>query len=577
MRAGNAPLRKIPDTVAIAPSDRIRVTPPPMKKTPVVPIALTAVAAVAAIGAVAYWIVARNARLALVPAGSETIPQAAIATVSISSDPDEWQQLRQYGTPESQALVDDGLNQLGERLLADNGIDYRRDIAPWVGPEVTVAFFPPPEFEATPDDLPDVEDARSSAAIVLPIEDPQEAQAVLDRPDLETWAKRSYNEIEVWEKGSGDDKQYAAVLGQKFFAIANAAPAIESIIDTYKGEDSLLDIPGYVGTWETFQEEDDPEFVARTFFNIPEAIAVSSENSARPLTPEQLEAVQQQGLATIVRLETEGILFRSISWLKPNSDRRFAVVNAAEGMADRLPQNTVMMMSGGNLQRTWQDYAETARTNPMSPLDPDWLEQALQQTVELDLEADLLSWMRGQFALALVPTPTGVDETFPGGIIFIVKSTDGRKARDVLEKVDEAIAKKYQFQVGEAELQGTSVVKWTTPISGLEIVRGWLEPDLAFFSIGAPIGRTFIPKPEDSFADTEQFIVGVPSLLEPNNGHFFLDVDRTLNSGNFPPLQLPPAQEDILEAIRSIGVTAAVADSRTTRFDILVRLRRTSR
>ncbi|MBC6475898.1 MAG: DUF3352 domain-containing protein [Hormoscilla sp. GM102CHS1] len=65
----------------------------------------------------------------------------------------------------------------------------------------------------------------------------------------------------------------------------------------------------------------------------------------------------------------------------------------------------------------------------------------------------------------------------------------------------------------------------------------------------------------------------VPLALEPNNGHFFIDVDRVfaLNILTFPIV--PYAQKTVLNAIRSIGVTTAVKSDRTTRYDIFIGLK----
>jgi hypothetical protein len=39
------------------------------------------------------------------PVGSQLIPQDALVTASISTDSEQWQQLRKYGTPEIQAAL----------------------------------------------------------------------------------------------------------------------------------------------------------------------------------------------------------------------------------------------------------------------------------------------------------------------------------------------------------------------------------------------------------------------------------------------------------------------------------------
>ena len=55
-----------------------------------------------------------------------------------------------------------------------------------------------------------------------------------------------------------------------------------------------------------------------------------------------------------------------------------------------------------------------------------------------------------------------------------------------------------------------------------------------------------------------------------------MNVDRALNSKSLALFQLPPANRDLAAAVKSIGVTAAISDDRTTRYDVFVLLQRSS-
>jgi hypothetical protein len=78
----------------------------------------------------------------------------------------------------------------------------------------------------------------------------------------------------------------------------------------------------------------------------------------------------RQGVAATVNLEPEGMRFRGISWLKPNSTQKYQVENKTNTLARRLPADTLMMFSGGNLSRFWQDNAQNADSNPLSIISP---------------------------------------------------------------------------------------------------------------------------------------------------------------------------------------------------------------
>jgi len=74
------------------------------------------------------------------------------------------------------------------------------------------------------------------------------------------------------------------------------------------------------------------------YVNLPQAAAIASANAAKPIPPEKLGEMQQnQGLAATVMLQPDGILFRGISWLHPESEKLWVVENNAQ-----------MSRSGGN-------------------------------------------------------------------------------------------------------------------------------------------------------------------------------------------------------------------------------------
>lgn len=95
-------------------------------------------------GVAAYWALTEGKWLLReIPVGTNIIPQDALLAISVSTDTGQWQQLREFGTPQTQAELDKIGAQLRDRFLTSNGYNYEQDIQPWVGKEVTIAFLPP--------------------------------------------------------------------------------------------------------------------------------------------------------------------------------------------------------------------------------------------------------------------------------------------------------------------------------------------------------------------------------------------------------------------------------------------------
>ena len=537
-------------------------------------------------GVAAYFLlVQRNIFSGNAPAGTQLIPQDALVTASISTDSEQWQQLRKYGTPEIQAALDQQLNQLQENLLTANGYNYEKDIKPWLGKTVTVAYLPSGAAAAGKGQAPppEVPFFKQPDLMVLPVAKPVEAKQLLDKAKSQPATKlatRTYKGIQIRETQKSNARNYSLAVLDRFLVVTNNPKVTERVIDVYKGATSVAATPGYTEKWGTISASNP---FAQLYLNGPVFSAAAAANSKQALSPEQLAATQQrQGVAATVTLEPEGMRFGGISWLKPNSTQKYAAQNTTNRLARRLPGDTLLMFSGGNLARFWQDYAQKTESNSPSPISPANLSAGLKTTLGLNLEQDLLPWMGGEFSLALIPaSPEAL--TLPGnqqsvqlgaGVVLMVQASDRSRAEKTLQELDRVMATRYQFQVDTTQVKGQPVVNWISPLGGLNASHGWLEGNVVFLTIGAPVASALVPQPQAPLDQSQLFQQAVPSKPNPNNNQFFLDVDRTINSGtlNLPQL-LPQEQKMLAKGMRAIGVTAAISDERSIRFDLFVQMK----
>lgn len=533
------------------------------------------------LGFVTYLIVISRGPGKDLPAGATVVPQDTMMAISISTQESEWNRLREFGTPESKASFEKTLADLRDRLLTANGYSYQQDIQPWVGNTAMVAFLRnkiaiplPPRSPGAPPPPP----AQQSVAIILPIANPIKAKELLAKPKPLNQGKmveRNYKGVQVTETQGVPDRNFSvAVLGTNYLAVTTDPAATDRIIDTYKGEPSLAKIPGY---GDAIEQIKNPGAFGQIYVNIPVAAAFAAANSARQITPENLEKQQQnQGFATTVTLDAEGMGFKSISWLKPDSQKRIAVENNAEKMVNRLPSDTIMMVSGGNLQRLWQDYVSGADANPIAPIDPQVLRTALKSTTGLDLDKDLINWMAGEFSVSLIPAPAkNPKDKFAAGFVFMVETNNRRAADKSLKQLDDTMKTK-GFRVEEIQAGGKRAIKWTSPFGGITVTRGWLN-DVAFLTVGAPVLDAILPAPKSPLLGSELFQKTVRSQLKPHNGNFYIDTESAFNPKNLALPEFPPSQKIWIDAMRSIGVTASVIGDRTTRYDVFVNLKKSDK
>ncbi|PHK08236.1 DUF3352 domain-containing protein, partial [Nostoc linckia] len=549
----------------------------PMKKNqkPSLVLTLSSAGLLIAAGSAAYWLQRQPSWNDLL-VGANIIPGDALFAVSLTTDPQQWQKLRELGTKETQGELDKNLVQWRDRFLTNNGYDFQKDIAPWVGNNITIAILAP---QTTNKSVPkpvttdaDVTGDQQSMVMVLPVKNPEIAKTIFAQPKSlkqGQWVDRTYQGIAIKQnQGQSGENFSAALLDGRFLVITDSPKATERTIDAYKNQTSLVNTGGFA---ENFPKIANNQPFAQFYVNIPTAAKIAAASPNRPLPAQVLAQLQNnQGLGATMTLEPEGIRLKAVSWLNPNSQRVLAVENKAGGMQSRVPAETLMMLSGGNLQRSWAEYVLTSQGNPLSPIAPEQLRNGVKSITDLDLDKDLLSWMKGEFSLSLIPnTPKqGSPDNFRVGLLFMVQTSERKSAEASISKLDEVMSNQYQFQIQPGKVANQPVVNWISPYGTLTATHGWLDENIAFFVVGAPITDKILPKPNNTLANTLPFQQTVPTQLNPTNGQFYLDVERTAK--NFPLPTLIPNQQTLLNATRSIGMTSAVSDSRSNRYDIFI-------
>ena len=549
------------------------------KKKPSLVFTLSGAGLLIAGGIAAYSFLTQGKPLSRdLPVGANIIPQDALFTVSLSTDSSQWDQLRSFGNKESQAALDQNLIQLRDRFLAKEGFDFEKNVSPWVGDQVTIAILDP--LAATTASKPVARDEKlatveQSLVMVLPIKDKSKIQTAFAQPKAlkGKWVEREYEGIAIKEaEASSGEKLSYSVIEEKFLVIADNPKATERTIQAYKNKATLANSDGFakhIPKIATYQP------LAQFYVNVPSAAQIAAATSAKGRLPAQVLAQlkNNQGLAGTVSLEPQGLRLKGVSWLKPKSRRVLAVENKATTMTTRLPADTLMMFSGGNLRRLWSDYVLTSQKNPLSPIQPEKLRKGFKNLSNLDLDRDLLSWMGGEFAISVVSDTPRKD--FPQDVrpalVFMVQASDRRKAEASLKQLDDAMRTQYQFRIKEDKVGELPVTRWIGPSGTLTATRGWLEEDVAFLTFGTPIANKILPKPKNALANAAPFQESVPKELNPINTQFFLDMEGAAKS--FSLSALFPSQQSFLNSINSVGVTSAVSDSRTTRYDILLKLK----
>ena len=549
------------------------------KKKPSLVLTLSSAGLLIAAGSAAYWLLSQGKPLSRdLPIGANIIPQDALFAVSLTTDPNQWQKLREFGTKQTKTQLDENLVKLRDRFLTNNGYDFQKDIGPWVGDQVTIAILAPKASKPAAKPIATENGATSneqSLVIVLPIKNLRIARSILAQPKAfkgGKWIDRTYKNIAIKETKSLGENVSSTLLDESFLVITDNPKTTERTIDAYLGKASLATSAGFadnfpkIATYQPF---------AQFYVNVPDSAKIAAASPNRRLPSQVLTQLQNnQGLAGTITLESEGISLKGVSWLNPNSQRVLAMENKAGRMQNLVPDETLMMLSGGNLQRSWADYVLTSQGNPLSPIAPEQLRNGVKSLTNLDLDRDLLSWMSGEYSISVIPTSSkeGTQADVRAGLVFMIQASDRQNAEASLKQLDEVMKTQYQFQIQQGTVGGKPVVNWIGPFGTLAATHGWLDEDIAFLSMGTPVTDKIVPNPNKTLASARTFQQTVPRDLNPINGQFFLDVEHTAKY--FPLPTILPNQQTLLEATRSIGVTTAISDSRSTRYDIFLSLKK---
>ncbi|NEP55053.1 MAG: DUF3352 domain-containing protein [Moorea sp. SIO3C2] len=319
--------------------------------------------AVAAGGVGAYWFLQKRGGGESPATGTELIPQQALVTFSVSTNERQWKQVRSLGTPETQSKFNEQLAKWRDSLIEDSGLDYSKDVQPWIGDDLTVALLPPPVDIALPEsddssttgepaeessDLEGITDSEPLGEetnvdgetesqngdeigdeslsiepdaidpelidptqeqlpiLVLPIADPLKARARLKDAlgDESASVKRDYKGEEIQELSTQSDFKFATVLDRQTLILTTDASSIEKVIDTYTGEPSIMDTPGYR---QALGKVASPQSFMEIYVNSAAAATLAAANTVQATPPQGLASLEDgQGVAATVTLNDSG-------------------------------------------------------------------------------------------------------------------------------------------------------------------------------------------------------------------------------------------------------------------------------
>lgn len=490
------------------------------------------------------------------------VPESALANTFISTDEKKWSELREFGTTEFQELTQNNWQEfIAENLTTENqNIDYQQDISPWLG-GISIAILPSSDTGIDYDTV-----------AILGIKNKLKAKGFFDRIktiNSENINETKYQNISIYQLDNQSEKIFFTTF-QNYIIIADKQEVIAKIIDTHKGGLSLAD-----NSSQKFAQNSDviqiyfPDY-SNWFLNIIKDSLpdIELEKSAK----NELEKIDS--ILANVSIENHGLKMRTvINFVEPLSKTQQAK-SVSNNLLSQIPNNTICVMTGGGINLFWQQVNEEKQNIPDLDLLINQAKMMTSQWLNLDLDTDIISWLDGEFALALLPPNNNNSLNTLSGL-FILESSNKTQGEATLKSLENTAQLVPFLNIQTSDLNGINVTKWNSPEANL-VSYGWLNETKFLMSLTGNFEDINNIQPANSLLENPTFKLATASLPNNNNGYFYCNLQEALSVAiNYDPNFWDNSSMEakaLADSISAIALTSSIINPTTSQVDFNISL-----
>lgn len=519
------------------------------------------------VGAYVYF----NQGGTLTPQSSaKMIPNNALMTTFISTDDRTWAKLEKFGTPEAQQQVQKGLQDFRAKMLADTNFDVDQDLKPWVG-NVMVAVMPPGEAGKA---------RGSNVLFVVGIKDKSKAFSFSNKVKGQKGAATKevdYKGVKITQvTEQPKNNSYNLAVLNNSLVLSTDRTMVEQAIDTFKGEPSFATRAGVDKLLAKGTEVQNP--LAEVY--IPDYATAYPQlvrNSEAPI-PYLGDLAQPKEIKSFVAgvgVDDAGLRLKMTTEMNPTALKVDYKPVSGE-VVSQFPSQTLALAGGQGLKSLWSAMVAQTSDSTIQELVKATRAQTLQ-SLKLDADTEVFSWMDGEFALGIIPTKEeeGILSQVGLGPALVMRTSDRKTAEATLSKLD-ALAKSNNLIIGQREVQGKSVTEWALPVRGAVLGHGWLDQQSLFIALG-PLVDVIAAKPQTALNSGDTFKSITASLPKSSANFFYMDMEKTLalltEKGFFKAGGVSPEANAVLQSTRGIGLTAVQLDPSINQLEVVVALK----
>jgi hypothetical protein len=392
-----------------------------------------------------YWLTTHTP-LNLLAGGPTTTPAAAVFVskqtpllASMLVNPDRLEALRQvFASPEERSRSHAEFEQIKKSLLANTGLDYTRDIEPWIGDEITLAVI---DIDSDGDSN---NGKQSGFLLAVASKNVDRSQKFLDS----YWRKQSradktvqseiykavqinYKQVPIANKKTSPISPFnplslqkatlppsfatAAIGGSSdsgnnlsFVLLANSPNVIRDAVNNVeKANLNLNNSPNYQKAFQQLTQGR----IALAFVNLPQS------------QTEQNPQISLNSLAVAVGVNRRGLLAET-ALVTSRENTASPTLSEPVKALQYIPSASPFAVASTDLRNFWADLSSAVSTNAEVSKLVDRTFADIQQVWGVNLQQDIFNWVQGEYALGLLPNSSNSADW----IFAAEKSADSQKA-----------------------------------------------------------------------------------------------------------------------------------------------------
>ena len=535
-----------------------------------------------------YWLTTHTP-LNLLAGGPTTTPAAAVFVskqtpllASMLVNPDRLEALRQvFATPEERSRSHAEFEQIKKSLLANTGLDYRRDIEPWIGDEITLAVLDI-DFDGDSNS-----GKQSGFLLAVSSKNVGRSQQFLDS----YWRKQSraaktvqseiykgvqinYKQVPIANKKTSPISPLnplslpkttlppsfatAAIGGSSdsgnnpsFVLFANSPTVIRDAINNVVAANlNLNNSPNYQKAFQQLTQGR----IALAFVNLPQSAT------------EQNPQVSLNSLAVAVGVNRRGLLAQT-ALVTSRENTASPTLSEPVKALQYIPSASPFAVASTDLRNFWADLSSAVSTNAEVSKLVDRTFADIQQVWGVNLQQDIFNWVQGEYALGVLPNSSNSADW----IFAAEKSADSQKA---IDKLDE-IARSKEYSIGSFTLRNQKITAWTqlttsqnlgkknnrksaieTEAKGVRATVGKYE---IFTTSVEAMDAALEAAETGSLVANQDFQNSIEPLPPSNDGYFYVDwpSSRAIWEKQIPLLRLIElSARPLFDHLRSLTVTS---------------------